>query len=488
MRTSTSKALRIGVGALVGAWLAYLLLGNGYLNLGAIGKPILSQEAAEVRVGSAFTWWPGVIRGRNLRILVHDSNVEMDLRIDRFDVSLSLPAVLKKTLSTSRTNLDGLSLRLRLTRQLPKLCRQAPGLPTIPGQAEPPGVAGKDCLAQVETASPKGTPPRPEDLFRVKLERLDVSRVREIWIEGYRVEGAAAFRGRWAFWPTQYLEIGLENFIMRDARVRQGERKLAGDLDLSLAGKLTTIQLSGLEASELWKSVSVRASIRLRDLQLETVRRVLLKANPIAPPKFPDLDGLANVQSDMDLEAGRVRSFSMEAQADQAAIELLDRRLKGRMLLAANLAEEKERPGRLLLARSHLAIHDPQLGEGNETKRFPDTEITVSALGDSRLEPQRQRADLEFRAEVSRLKFLVELIPGGLPRTAAKLLLEDDVPMVATGKLHVTPGDAEIRELKAEGSGLTLTGGLAFAPKLNGTLNAKIAFVSVDIPLSSNSH
>jgi hypothetical protein len=482
LRARLLHAVRICALAAAAAWLAWLLLANGWLNLGLVGKPVLSINDAEVRVGSAFSWWPGRVRGLDLRVVVHDSNVEMDLSVDRFDLSLSLWALGNKLLHTTKTDVQGVSLRLRATRLLSELCKQAPELPPIFGQAAPPGgVSATDCLAQVETARRKGPPPRPEDLFHVTLENMKVTGMREIWLESYRLEGNVSLQGRWHFWPKKDLDLDLADFQAHQTLLSQGNRRLAQDLELVLAGRLDPILLEGLDSKALWSAVTARCSMRLDSFELKAVRGVLMKADPIAPPKLPGLEGLANIQAGIELEKGHVRSFSLEAQAEQAAMELLDRRLKGSLRLRANLHEDPGHPGRLLFAKGELAIRKPQL----EEESFEDVAITLQALGTSRLDPERQRADLDFSAAVSQVRFVLVLIPGGLPRTIAKLLLRDDAPATATGTLHVRAADAEIRDFHAEAGGLSLDGGFVFAPKLEGKLRAKFAMISVDVPLSS---
>src|SRR5207248_9859579 len=126
--------------------------------------------------------------------------------------------------------------------------------------------------------------------------------------------------------------------------------------------------------------------------------------------------------------------------------------------LRASLQEEPGRPGRLLFTRSQLTIRRPQLEEGKETRSFEDAEIAVQAMGRSHLDPEGQTADLDFSAAVSQLKFVIALIPGGLPKTIAKFLLNDNAPATATGTLHATAEGAGIRDFQAEADGLSLTG------------------------------
>ena len=131
-----------------------------------------------------------------------------------------------------------------------------------------------------------------------------------------------------------------------------------------------------------------------------------------------------------------------------------------------------------------LTINNVQLrDERHETREFGDTKITVAAQGTSHLDPRAQTAELEFFANVSRSKFIIALIPGGLPHTITDLLVSDSAPASAKGKLYATSDEARVQDLQAEADGLKLTGSFVFSPELKGTLTASYATVSVDIPL-----
>ncbi len=481
-RRTIFRALLLLALSTVAHWLGYVLIVNAYLNIG--NGPLVSIDVAEIRVGSACTWWPGRVRGRDLQILVHDSKVEMDLRLDEFDASVSMISLLSKVLHTTKTDVHGVSLRIRETRLLPELCKQSPGLPPITRQADPPGIGEGECSAQSETAMAPGKPPLPKDLLRVSLENLSLADIREVWIEDYRLEGKGSLQGRWWFWPTQNMGMALQDFQMHEASIVRNEAKLVQNLDLMLAGALKQVQFADLDAKTLWSAITANASIRLEALELEAIRALVLNTDPIAPPKFPYIDGLANVFSEIHLDAGHVKTLSLDAQAGEAVIELLKQRVLGSMRLKLSLEGDRNNSGRLLFSEGSLTINNVQLrDERHETREFGDTKITVAAQGTSHLDPRAQTAELEFFANVSRSKFIIALIPGGLPHTITDLLVSDSAPASAKGKLYATSDQARVQDLQAEADGLKLTGSFVFSPELKGTLTASYATVSVDIPL-----
>jgi len=481
-RTLLAALILLGA-SLMAIWGGYVLVVNAYLNIGR--GSVFSIDVAEVRVGSAFTWWPGRVKGRDLQVLVHDSKVELELKVERFDVNLSVVSLLRKVVSTTKTDVQGVTVRGRTTRMLPELCKQAPGLAPISGQAEPPGAGGaKDCLAQAEKAMAPGPPAVADEQVRVRLENLNVSDIREVWAEDYRLQGSIGLQGRWAFWPTQNMELELRQFEMHEASISQAEARIVQKLDLILTGGLKQVQFDDLDAKALWSAISVKASTRVESLELKAIRRLVLKADPIAPPKFPDLDGLSNLQGEISMKAGQMDMVSLDAQAGQAAIALLDRYLMGSMRLRLRLNGDPKHPGRLLLSKSSLKISNLQLQEGQEKRQwFKDTELTVTVQDSSYLDPTAQKAELEFSAQVSQSRFIIALIPGGLPHTITELLVSDRAPATATGTLRATPAQTGVQNLHAEADGLKLTGSFVLVPKLKGTLTAKYSIISVDIPL-----
>ncbi|HUJ26995.1 MAG TPA: hypothetical protein VLW85_13305 [Myxococcales bacterium] len=472
-----ARWLRRLVQAAAALWLLWIVGANAWLNSGLTGVPLISVRDAEVRAGRAFSWWPGKVSGRGLRVVVHDSNVEMELNVGEFDLTLSLLSAVHKQLRTTHARLSGVSLRLRKTRFLDALCARA-GLPPIAGQADPP-IAGRDCLAQKETAHPKGPPPNPEDLFHLQLDGLEARDVGEVWIEGVRLLGDVALEGSWLFWPKREMEIHLHDLAVHGASLAMGPLQLAAKVDVALIGDLARLPLDRVEAKDFWRAVTARISMDLGSLQLRTIREALMSADPIAPPRLPGMEGLAMVQSESRLEQGHVREFSLAVRAQDAGLKLLDRRLDGALRLGVHMAEDPQHPGRLLFTRSGLAIAGPRL----DGQRFDDVEITLDALGTSHLDPEKQRADLDFSAHVSKVRFLVALIPGGLPQSVAKLLLDGSDPAVAAGALHATGKDAEVSDFHAQAGSLHLDGGFRFAPALDGKLTAKYGPISVDVPL-----
>ena len=122
------------------------------------------------------------------------------MRLDRCDFRVSFPALARKRFHASHVNGDGLSLRIRLRKDVPVTADEMSALPPVPGFLDPP-------LADV------GPPPAPltdanYNLWSIELEDVDADHVRELWIDTVRYAGDLEIRGRWLFRPLRWLDVG----------------------------------------------------------------------------------------------------------------------------------------------------------------------------------------------------------------------------------------------------------------------------------------
>jgi hypothetical protein len=111
-------------------------------------------------------------------------------------------------------NGDGLSLRIRLRKDVPVTADEMSALPPVPGFLDPP-------LADV------GPPPAPltdanYNLWSIELEDVDAIHVRELWIDTVRYAGDLEIRGRWLFRPLRWLDVGPAEIRLRALEVGYG--------------------------------------------------------------------------------------------------------------------------------------------------------------------------------------------------------------------------------------------------------------------------
>lgn len=193
-------ALR-GAITLVVAYLVYLGLGNAFL-ASDWGRARLNgiDEHVHFEYDSATTLWFGRIHAKRLVIRGSDSSVEWRIVIDDAAATLSPFGAFSRTIRLDDAVARGVELRVRFKVEPAEATRERVAyLPPISGLADPP-------------VRPVPMPPEPTDenyrLWTVDLLKLDVSEVREVWVEQVRVTGiGGSVRGGFFMKPLRRIEI-----------------------------------------------------------------------------------------------------------------------------------------------------------------------------------------------------------------------------------------------------------------------------------------
>ncbi len=189
--------------ALGGTYLAYLLLVNLALAVGLLPHELdMRPSKVHVAYKSAWTWFPGRVHARELRVVGSDSSMQWQFNLDEVTVRISIWDVLHRQFTGSHVRAHGVVARLR-SRLTPSEATQEvlSVLPPIDG------------LALESVIRPEPPPPPLTDeeynLWAVRLEDIDAQGVHEVWFDGYRFLGEASALGR-AFMlrPQRLLAVG----------------------------------------------------------------------------------------------------------------------------------------------------------------------------------------------------------------------------------------------------------------------------------------
>jgi hypothetical protein len=221
------KVARITALVLACTWLFYVIAGNLLIKTNALAWLLSKPGEVEVDWVSASTWWPGRYHVEGFRLRTHDSHVEMQLKLDDVHLNLGLPGLISKHMHFTRVEGDGLSLRIR-QRLDPD--RATPArlalLPDIEGFANPPI---KDPVLKPQT--------RGEDAI-VRIEDIDVTRAREVWIDEMRYTGDLHVKGAFYFQPQKRLAIDGAHLEVNSGAVHMGKNPvmvaLAGTIDCAV--------------------------------------------------------------------------------------------------------------------------------------------------------------------------------------------------------------------------------------------------------------
>ena len=233
LRTGTFRWRRLLVltlGVIAGAQFAYLIAANVLLRTGLLraivnGSPVpvaLGGSTSELRLDyrSAYSWLPGRAHVEGLVMRGRAETVEWRFSLDRADVVISLPGLLRRTFHATRVRASGFAIQVRL-RLDPRDATPdvVAALPAIAGFTDPPLLNA-------------GPPPPPlsdaeYDLWAVHLEDVDVEHVREVWIHTIRARGETRVRGRWLFRPQRWLDVGPALVDANGVDVSYGSESLA---------------------------------------------------------------------------------------------------------------------------------------------------------------------------------------------------------------------------------------------------------------------
>src|SRR6185436_4137084 len=139
-----------------------------------------------------WTSWPGVVHVRDFRIRNQTVTNQWWASVDRGSFTIRLFDLRDRELMIDGLSGSGVSFRLRRRVDVPRWVRKPrPELqPSIPGFANPPARPPEALYPR-----PRGQRgPRP-DPWRIRLARVDLDDVREIWVDEFRFAGVARIAG-----------------------------------------------------------------------------------------------------------------------------------------------------------------------------------------------------------------------------------------------------------------------------------------------------
>ncbi len=481
---SRNRTLRVVEWVLVpplALWLGYLIFANLYLNANGIELTLEAvDDVADVDLGSAFTWWPGYVIAKDLRVIVHDSNVEMDLRIEDVHANVTLTSLFSKEFETRTATVGGVSLRLRKTRPLAGLCRQPRGLPPIDGLALPPGAGRRKCRDQVDTAHRRVGPPTPaERLFRVRLGGLVIHDLREIWIEPYRVTGAIEASGRMNFWPKKEVGFAIASLRASGVALDMAQARRIEGAEVTVRGAMDNLQIQHAPSATIWRAISMRAKLKVRDVDLQLVERMISNAGPIAPPKLPHVEGRALLDGELVIQRGWTRRVRVHAAAMQASLRLVERTISGHAVADLTLVPAPGGPGVLAVKQARVVLTDVGISGDDGVERFEDEKLEVNARGETVLSPAKKRLSVKIHARSRRSEPLLELMPGGFKKAIAKLLIDDDAPATVIAELSVDEDVARFEHLLLQAGELRVEGRMRLAPDPGG--RARVSYRGIEL-------
>jgi hypothetical protein len=226
--TRLTKRTLIVVAILLGATeLLYVIGANLFLSLGGIAKLFETTNTINAKFERAWTFWPGHVHVRNLRVVFQDVNVQWSLDMTQAKVVLDLSELLNRTFHAKSVQGEGTVFRFR--HRVDPASANEPAIQVLPQIAEFPGTAVFEA-----TVPPTPITDAEYDLWTVHLEGVDVG-VTELWVQQFRYLGSGRARGAFRLRPARSLWVGPASLDLEPGALTAGNYEISP----GLAGRIT---------------------------------------------------------------------------------------------------------------------------------------------------------------------------------------------------------------------------------------------------------
>ncbi len=367
------------------AWGTHALLTGDRLLALVDGSP---ESLFVAYTGPRASLVPGRVSFATLFLRSRDPNVEWEARLEDVRVDVSLPSLLGRTFRATSVRAARLRFRLRerLTRReaADGRARRYPQIAGFPG----PPLRGERTRV--------GTSERP---WRAVVDSLVVSRVSEIWIDGWRWEGDASLRGGFRLDPGREAEVLASEIALARGALRFGGDTVSRALSGRVRARIPDFATRQYPGNDVWKIVS-------GDLDL--------RATLDAVPFLAGL-GLPRVSVAPGTQGSFRASGSLDAGAGAGAL------------------------------RAGAEIVAAPAGRPYRTRATLDARVDRVDFGAARL-------DGRVAARLADGRLLVELVPAGAPRWLASL--PDLTDFAAAGRLRAASDLVALADVRATAAGL----------------------------------
>ena len=240
--------------AVAGAWLFWLVVAQLFLATPLL-RAIINRESPSVHVDYRLAWslWPGTVHLRGMLLTAQDRAVQWRLGIDEATATFALADLPRRIFHVRRVHARGVQFALRRRVYWTEAygervdgLPQIEGLPLLPLAAEGPNDRIPDTRYR---------------LFTVWLENVQGEDVRQIWIDRWRVEGAAEVAGAFYLKPVRELLIEPAELRLHGAAVRMSRDQVALGVDGFLRVRLGPLDVRELKPPALFRALTTDAEI-----------------------------------------------------------------------------------------------------------------------------------------------------------------------------------------------------------------------------------
>ena len=243
--------------ALACAWGLWLLAAQVFLRTPLL-RHLINVHTPKVHLEyrSAWSWWPGSVRVRGLVLTGQDRAVQWRLALDDVTTSIAIGQLPSRLFHATAVHARGVEFalrrRLRPVEMTPDRLR---GLPVIAGLEE---------LPLREEGPDDELPDWRYRLFSVWLEDIAASEVRQIWIDQWRVDGAAELAGAFYLKPLREVLVAPGEARLHGAAVSGAGIPVAGEVEGKLLVTLSKFDPRHLTMERFFHAANADADLRGR--------------------------------------------------------------------------------------------------------------------------------------------------------------------------------------------------------------------------------
>ncbi|HZR11369.1 MAG TPA: hypothetical protein VFA79_22485 [Myxococcales bacterium] len=254
VRSLAAGAARGVVLAVAAAWVLWLVAAQALLWTPLLRNLLNSRSRVHLQYASAWSVWPGTVHARGLVLTGQDRAVEWRLALDEVKATIAIGQLASRLFHATQVHARGIEFALRrrafLRADVPADVR---GLPWIDGYGPIPFK---------EEGPDDELPDWRYNLFSVWLEDIEGSDVRQIWIDRWRLEGAAEVAGAFYLKPVREVLVAPGVLRLHGANVTAKEMRVAGGVQGSLRVSLGAFDPRQLTMERFFRTVDVDADLR----------------------------------------------------------------------------------------------------------------------------------------------------------------------------------------------------------------------------------
>lgn len=381
------RLLRLALGSALLLEGLYLVGANTFLNAGGLAKAFGSTNAVNVTFERAWSFWPGTVHVRGVRVVFQDANLQWALDMQRAVVLVRLPALASRTFRATSVRGEGTVFRMRH-----RVAPEAAGHPSLKALAPLPEFPGPPLF---EAGPPE--PPIAEvdyNLWTIEIEDVDVQ-IAELWVQQFRYLGKARAQGAFRLRPAREVWVHPASLELASGSVRVGSEELVGSLRGSIGCRVHPFDVRKPTGTEALRHVSAVLRLHGRAVQPEALQLLF------APGEGPRVEAHGGeLKVDLSIRHGRLLSPS---RAELRMTQVTLRESYGSALLSPVVVVAQARPSgeaEVTLDVGSGALNRPQalgralqLGGVRGSLRSEQLDLTAAwALRDATLEIGSLRA------------------------------------------------------------------------------------------------